>query len=85
MARLSSEEQKLLKKLQRKADAPDEPVPGKIFNIAVDLGDAAQVAAATKLGLGGLLSDDDDDDDEVEDGSDDQEDDKPKRRGYFDD
>lgn len=86
MARLSKKEQQMLERLQAKSEAPDEPITGKSFSIAVDLGDEKQVAMAQKLGLGALFADDDDDDDGVEDGSDEPEDDdKPKRHSYFGD
>lgn len=83
---LSSEEQKLLKKLQKKAEEPDAPAVGRSVNVSVDLGDEKQVRAAHKLGLlSGLFSDDSDDDDNDDDDDGDADDeDTPRRRGYFD-
>lgn len=84
---LSADEQKLLKRLQRKSEEPDAPPVGKSLSISVDLGDEKQVERAQKLGLlGGLLGgpdDDDTDDDDDDNTDDDDDDDTPRRRGYF--
>jgi hypothetical protein len=81
---LSSEEQKLLKKLQRKAEEPDAPAIGRSVNVSVDLGDEKQVQRAHKLGLLSGLFDADDADDDDDDDDDDDAEDTPRRRGYFD-
>lgn len=81
MAKLSKDEAKMLKQLTEKQEAPDAPAVGRSLNIAIDLGDDAQVARAQKLGLLGSLDDDDGDDD----GDDDDDEEAPKRRGYFKD
>jgi len=82
---LTSEEKKMLRKLQQKAEAPDPPEIGKTLNVSVDLSNPKSVAAAIKYGfLSGPDDDgsDDTDDEEMEDGSDDD-DDTPVRNGYF--
>lgn len=78
MAKLSDKEQQMLKALQAKAEAPDEPSVGRSIRVTLDLGDPEQVKRAQKYGL--LPADDDDDEpaptNEPEDGA-------PKRGGYF--
>jgi hypothetical protein len=86
MARLTSDEAKLLKRLQQKAEAPDAPSASRALNISIDLGDEKQVERATKLGLLDALTGDDDETDDEDDDEDAQTDveDTPRRRGYFD-
>lgn len=79
VAKLTAKEAELLKSLQAKVEAPDEPSVGRNINVSFDLGDEKQVAMAKKFGF---LPSDDDDDDGDDDGDDDA-DDAPKRRGYF--
>ena len=89
MARLTADEARLLKRLQRKSEEPDAPPVSKSLSISVDLGDEKQVERATKLGLLDLLTGADEDDDESADEDDDEstdeDDDVPRRRGYFKD
>ena len=80
---LTSDEQKLLKKLQRKAEEPDAPAVGRSVNVSVDLGDEKQVRYAHKLGLLSGLFDSDDGGDDGDDDGDDDDEETPKRRGYF--
>ena len=85
MAKLTDEEQSLLKKLKAKMDAPEAPAVGKSVQVIIDLGDAAQVKLAK---LHGFLTGDDDDseDDAANDDDDDSRpaDTPPRRSGYFD-
>ncbi len=86
MGKLTDEEKTLLEKLQAKAEAPDEPESsggglGRVLNVALDLGDDAQVEKAFRLGLLERPADDDPDPDEPADDPDDA----PRRRGFFDD
>lgn len=88
MAKLTDEEKGLLKRLQDKANAPDEAPIGKSLNITLDLSNESAVAIARKMGL--LPSDDDGDgggDGDGGDGGGDGDggggDDTPKRKGYF--
>lgn len=88
MAKLDANEEKLLKKLLAKKDAPDAPSAAKSLNISIDLGDEAQVERAQRLGLLEMFSSDNGDDDEGDDddeGGDDDEEEAPRRRGYFKD
>jgi hypothetical protein len=77
MAKLSQEEQNLLKKLQAKAEAPDAPEIGKSLRADINLGDPEQVKLAKKYGF--LPPDED----ESEEEGSEEPDEKPKRRGYF--
>ena len=80
---LSKDEQKMLKRLQAKAEEPDPPAVGRTLSASIDLGDEKQVAAAKKYGF--LPPDDDDGDDDDDDDDDDADaDHPPRRRGYFD-
>lgn len=86
MARLTPDEEKALKALKRKQEAPDEPTIGKSLNITVDLGDEKQVERAQKLGLLSMFASDDtdtDDDDTDTDDDDTDTDDTPRRKGFF--
>lgn len=80
---LTPKEKRLMEKLSRKAEEPDEGPISKSVNVVVDLKDAASVALAKKFGF--LPGDDDDDDDDDDDNEDDERDadDAPRRRGYF--
>lgn len=82
MAKLSAEEQAVLKRLTDKAKAPDAPQSERRLNISIDLGDETQVTRAQKLGLLDMFSDDDDPDPEKDPEEPDPED-TPKRRGFF--
>lgn len=82
MARLTSQEESLLKKLMSKREAPEAPMTGRTLNISIDLGDDKQIERATRLGLLDMLNDDSDDDGTGDEP--DEPDDTPKRRGYFD-
>lgn len=77
MARLSEDEQKALKALQAKAEAPDEPRAARSINVSLDLGDDEQIKKGIKLGLLDNIFGE-----EKPDGED-EEDEAPKRRGYF--
>lgn len=87
MARLSSREEKVLKELMRKREAPDAPSASRALNISIDLGDEKQVERAQRLGLLDMFSgNDDEEDEERTDGDGDDDDDEeeaPRRRGYF--
>lgn len=84
MAKLSKEEQRMLRRLQEKSEAPDAPPIGKTVNVAVDLGDKNQVAMAQRLGLfDGLAAEEEEETEEEE--SEEEADETPKRRGYFPD
>lgn len=79
MARLSREEAKMLKRLQQRAEAPDDAPVGRTISAHVDLTDPKSIAAAIKHGF--LSSDEVDDDDDDDD--DDDPEDTPTRKGYF--
>lgn len=88
MAKLTSEESGLLKRLMAKSEAPDAPPASRHVNVSVDLGDEKQVERAQKLGLLDMFTGDDDTD--TDDGNGDDGDagdgdgeEAPKRRGYF--
>ena len=69
MAKLTAEEQELLDKLTKKAEAPDDD--RQHVNITIDLSDEKAVRRAMKLGFitaGDLDFDDDGDDDDDDDG-----------------
>jgi hypothetical protein len=84
VARLTAQEESLLKKLMSKREAPDAPQSQRTLNISIDLGDEKQVERATRLGLLDMFDDDEPDSDEPEpDGDEPEPDDTPKRRGYF--
>lgn len=80
MAKLSSDEQKMLKQLQAKAEAPDEPAIGRSIRVNIDLSDDNQVKRAIKWGL--LPADEDE---EETDGGEEEAEETPKRRGFFED
>lgn len=88
MAKLSAREEKVLKALRDKQEAPDAPSASRALNISIDLGDEKQVERAQRLGLLDMFSGDDDDDDgnddDNDDGNDDDDEEAPRRRGYFD-
>jgi hypothetical protein len=85
MAQLTSEEKKLLKRLQQKSEAPDAPSVSRALNISIDLGDEKQVERAQKLGLlDAIMGDETEDEDEGADEDEDDAEDTPRRRGYFD-
>ena len=78
MGQLSKDEQKMLKQLQAKAEAPDAPPVGRSVTAHVDLSDPKQVSLAQRFGF---LSADDEDDDDDDDAQEDEE--TPKRKGFF--
>lgn len=80
MVGLTADEKKLMERLARKAEEPDEPPMGKSVSFSIDLGDDKQIAKAIKLGLLNPFSDDEDEDKEDKE---DEKDDAPKRGGYF--
>lgn len=77
MAKLSEEEQSVLKRLTDKAKAPDGPTP--FINFSFDLSDDKAYERAVKLGI--IPGDDDGGDDSKAD----EPDETPKRKGYFGD
>lgn len=85
MAKLSADEEKALKRLQAKREAPDSPAATRALNISIDLGDEKAVERAQRLGLLDLLASDDDDaaDDDAADDDTGDDDDAPRRSGFF--
>lgn len=83
MAKLTDEEQSLLKRLTAKAKAPDETPPGRMLNFTIDLANDAAVERAKKLGI--FPNDDPPEDPPGDDppGDDPPGDDPPKRKGFF--
>lgn len=77
MAKLTADEERALKRLQQKREAPESNV-AKSLNVTVDLADEKQVERAQRLGLLDSFPDDSDGD------SDDGDEETPKRKGYFD-
>jgi len=77
---LSEEERATLKRLQQKEKEPAAAPVGKVINVTVDLGDAAQVERAIKHGF---LTADEVDADSDGKGDEDEGEDAPKRKGYF--
>ena len=82
MAKLTADEEKLLKKLTQKREAPDPGPIGRAINVSIDLGDEKQVERARRLGLLDGFDDEDEQEDTEEEGEE-EADDTPKRRGYF--
>lgn len=79
---LSSEEQKVLKRLQKKAEEPDPPAVGRTVSVAIDLGDEKQIARAQRYGF---LPADEQEEESEEESEEEEGDEAPKRRGYFGD
>ena len=86
---LTGDEQKLLKRLQRKAEEPDPTPASRSLSISLDLADDKQIDKARKLGLLDWIRGDDDDDTSGDDDTGDDDDpdpeDTPRRRSYFKD
>lgn len=80
MAKLSKDEEGLLKRLQAKLDAPDVPSIGRSITAHINFGNPEEVALAIKHGF---LDSDDDDDDDDDDDKDKKPDEKPGRKGFF--
>lgn len=86
VAKLSEQEQALLKKLTAKAEAPDEPPIGRSVSATIDFGDKDQLELAKRYGF--LPADEVDDSDADTSDKGDKSDDKdevPRRKGYFGD
>lgn len=79
MAKLTAEEERALKRLMEKREAPDSGPVGRSVNVSIDLGDPKQVERAQRLGLLDLFEDEEPEVDTEAD----EADDTPKRKGYF--